>query len=188
MAGPSIIWGNNLDGVYFSTAHCRQSTGAGSGVTGDVLVTHHMILNSSINICVQFPGHGESGHVIIHHHRHIDRRWRWGSWLKTKNTVKTKPIKDKNGKPALSLVLFSQFWLQRTYANHQYDWFVDPIVYCWLITKMHALFPGSQIKNCITPPDWRILVNVECSAAPVATKPACLRQQESPLKNEQICG
>lgn len=75
IARPGIIDGSDLDSVYLSTLSWRQDAGAGCGVTGEVLVTCHQILDGSIHLLVKGPGYREFGHTIAHHHRHVDRRW-----------------------------------------------------------------------------------------------------------------
>lgn len=78
-AGPGLVGRGDLDSVRLSAAQWRQGAGAGCGVTREVLVTHHMVLDGSIDLLIQFPGHGESGHIITYHHRDVDKRWCWRS-------------------------------------------------------------------------------------------------------------
>lgn len=75
MAGPGLVEGRDPDAVHLSAAHWPQGAGAGCGVTGEVLVTRRMVSDGSVDPLVQFPGHGESGHTVTHHHRHIGTRW-----------------------------------------------------------------------------------------------------------------
>ncbi len=54
-AGPGLVRGGDLDSVCLSAAHCRQGAGAGCGVTREVLVTHHMVLDGSIDLLIEVP-------------------------------------------------------------------------------------------------------------------------------------
>lgn len=87
-AGPGRVAGGDLDSVYLSTAHWRQGAGAGCGVTCEVLVTHHMVLDVSIDLLIEFPGYRESGHTVTHHQRDADRIWCWRSCSDTRRKHK----------------------------------------------------------------------------------------------------